>query len=86
VKPANTLAETQLRERLVAALVETPPSASLYLRALGCVYLATDDAVEEAALEVLYRKQVETEGIDGDDLLTQLILDAKTEGGPDAES
>lgn len=76
---------TELRQRLQASLdhkqdLGLDGRGSLYLRALGCLYLASEEPrddhtpAEEIALETLYQEQARVEDVDPDDLLTRLIL------------
>lgn len=83
----NPSEEARLRERIGGVLKEPPPTASLYLRTLGCLYLAAEAGTGgEDALEAVYYRQAELEDLEGDDLLTSLILLAQTTEAVNAES
>lgn len=47
---------------------------SLYLRLLACVCLACPEADALTVLETLYYEQADAEHVDGDDVLTALLL------------
>lgn len=66
--------EKALRERLAAVLKDPTPTSSLYLRVIGCIYLAATVGAEEAALESLFQFRTGIEQVDHDELLTQLIM------------
>lgn len=64
-----------LRTRLAWALnPEVDRDGSLYLLALGACYLACSTAEEEERLEELFYGQARFELVDGDGLLSTLIL------------
>ena len=65
-----------LRARVSFALDSTELAGSLYLRVMGCVYLACDSESpdEESTLEILFFEQARIEAVDGDDLITRLLL------------
>lgn len=52
---------------------DVPHEGSLLLRLLGCVYLAAPFGAEPTLAREFYL-QADSEGIDGDDLLTALLL------------
>lgn len=63
-----------LRRRLEAVLQPHGLPGSLYMLALGSVYLAApDDSDAEFELEWLYYQQAKAEELDGDDLLSTLV-------------
>lgn len=69
-------AESQLRARLEHSLSQLKPEPSLYLLALGAVYLAVDDANKDAKtmLETVFFAQATADGLDGDEVLSGLCM------------
>ena len=66
-----------LRQRLEHALrLDLEHECSLYLLAIGAIFLACDDDSpgELGMLESIYYSQSAAEGADGDDTLTALLL------------
>ena len=66
-----------LRGRLAHALrFDVAHDGSLYLNTLACAYLACDeDSIDEsAALEALLTSQAQIEGVDSDEVLSDLCL------------
>ena len=66
-----------LRARLEHALrLDVMHGGSLYLLVLCCAFLACDERSvgELQMLESVYYSQAEAEGVDGDDLLTAVLL------------
>lgn len=73
-----------LRGRLEHALrFDVAHEGSLYLNALACVYLACDEQStdESAALESLMGEQARIEGVDSDEVLTDLCMAVPAPGG-----
>lgn len=67
-----------LRGRLLYALDATRPTeeppASLYALVLGCCFLAAPDAEHEERLEELFYGRARLEQVDGDEILSALLL------------
>lgn len=66
-----------LRARLVNVLMDDDTVAgSLYLRALCCVWLASDttDVTTDRALQDIFYAQAKREDVGGDDILTELTM------------
>lgn len=71
----DTIDVRSLRARLTHALrLDVTHDGSLYLHALGACYLACSDDGEEQALERLFYGQASFEVVNGDDVLSALIL------------